>query len=98
MTHDRPVSRRSFLKGAGAFICLPHLPSLFPRAGGAEDVPPPRRMMFMCVPLGFVPNHDVLDMQPEYHSFCDEGWFPEKAGSDCAFPAVHADLLPHRQH
>jgi hypothetical protein len=98
MSGDRGWSRREFLKGAGAVVGLPFFPSLHAGAAWADAVTVPSRLMFMAVPLGFVPNSWVLELQPEYKPFDKEGWFPEAAGPAYEMPAVHAPLLPHRQH
>jgi hypothetical protein len=52
---SRPLSRRTFLKGAGAALALPHLESM----AATSDTPAekPRRMIAMCNDLGFVPDY-----------------------------------------
>jgi hypothetical protein len=97
-------SRRQFLRGAGTLVGLPFLPSLFTRAlwggepGSPETVAPPRRLLFMCTPMGFVPNEWILKAQPGFQSFAPEGWFPEDDGPGYKLPAVHAALAPYREH
>ncbi len=100
MSQRSRMSRRQFLSGAGTAICLPFFPSLFPRAAWAdgETPPPPRRLMFMCVPLGFVPNQSLLLRTDKRWGFDGEGWFPDDVGSGYKLPAVHAALEPYREH
>jgi hypothetical protein len=94
-------NRREFLKALGASIGLPFFPSLFPRSAWADGgtspdgVTPPRRLMFMAVPLGFVPNEPSTAL-----GFGDAaiGWLPHDDGADYQLPSVHADLQPYRQH
>jgi len=90
-------SRREFLKGAGVAIGLPFFPSLFPRTAWADSVRPPARMMFMCVPLGFVPNKSIGNL-PAYEAIGSKGWFPEEEGQQYKMPEVHASLEPYREH
>ena len=61
------ANRRKFLKAAGVTLALPALDAFAPRlARGAAAVPPRRRMVCICAPLGFHPDH----------------FFPAKAGRD----------------
>src|SRR4051812_46638785 len=53
------MSRRKFLRGVGACVALPTLPSLWPRLSQAADMAPstaaagvPRRMAFVTIPNG----------------------------------------------
>jgi hypothetical protein len=93
-------NRRQFLRSAGVAIGLPFFPSLFPRTAWAEAVTPPTRLMFMAVPLGFVPNRGILGNEgtgvkdPKYYN----AWFPEEDGAKYKMPAVHAGLEPYREH
>jgi hypothetical protein len=51
---SQPLNRRTFLRGAGAVLALPHLESMATAADtGTEN---PRRMIAMCNDLGFVPD------------------------------------------
>jgi hypothetical protein len=53
----RHLSRRTLLKGAGASLALPLLDAMMPafaRTAAAEEVP--RRMVAICVDLGFLPD------------------------------------------
>jgi hypothetical protein len=88
-------SRREFLKGAGVVLGLPFFPSLFPGKAWADGVRPPTRLMFMSVPLGFVPKQNTWS--PELNAG-NEGWWPEGAGADFKLPPVHGDLQPYREH
>jgi len=96
-------SRRQFLHGAGVAIGLPFFPSLFPRAlwgddaNPPENVKPPLRLMFMCVPLGFVPNKYLFDCHP-FQEAGSTGWFPTADGQLTKMPDVHASLEPYREH
>lgn len=47
------MQRRTFLRGSGAFLALPLLPTLT-RSQGAET---PRRLIAMCNDLGFIPDY-----------------------------------------
>jgi len=90
-------SRRGFLKGAGVAIGLPFFPSLFPSTAWADGVKPPVRLMFMCVPLGFVPNKSLLNV-PIFEAIGSKGWFPEEDGPQYKMPDVHTGLEPYREH
>ncbi|MBA3845128.1 MAG: DUF1552 domain-containing protein [Planctomycetes bacterium] len=96
-------SRRRFLRAAGVAIGLPFLPSLFSGsawAGGDDPQPearPPQRLMFMSVPLGFVPNKSLFDCKG-FEEAGSTGWFPEDAGPLTRMPEVHASLEPYREH
>ncbi len=52
--HFNPFSRRYFLRGVGASLCLPFLPSLMPRAYAA--VTGPRRYVQLIAPFGHFPE------------------------------------------
>lgn len=63
----RALSRRSFLRGAGAALALPLLDAMVPAfARGEEREPSPRRMIAICNDLGFMP----------------EFFFPEREGAE----------------
>jgi len=67
--HTRaPLSRRTFLRGAGAAIALPWLEAMAPRTAFARGAgaAPPLRFAFL-----FVPNGKWMD-----------GWTPEREGAD----------------
>jgi len=94
---ERGWGRRSFLKAAGVVIGLPFFPSLFPRTAWADGVKPPMRLMFMCVPLGFVPNKSLFNC-PDFEAAGSKGWFPDEDGPLNKMPEVHASLEPYREH
>jgi hypothetical protein len=110
MTTQPGWNRRRFLRAAGVAIALPFFPSLFPRSawaadGDPADVPPPVRLMFCSVPLGFVPSvgdQDGLDGQGTARDQKligeSDGWFPKEDGPDYQLPNVHAALAPYREH
>lgn len=89
---SRPVSRRFFLRGTGATLALPALPSLTnamlsirglaaeDRPAGAPDSPANARR-FCCV---FFPNG--VSLPPEEHPLHrDWHWFPHETGPDYRF-------------
>jgi hypothetical protein len=92
--------RRSFLRGAGSAIGLPFFPSLFPQTAWADRVKPPPRLLFMAVPLGFVPNKGILGNEGgiSRDPLAYNTWFPEEIGPGYKMPAVHAALEPYRKH
>ncbi len=55
------------------------------------------RMIFMCVPLGFVPNKYLFDCHG-FEEAGSKGWFPEQDGPLTRMPEVHASLEPYREH
>jgi len=55
LTLNRPLNRRTLLKGAGAMLALPQLESMASTANGNTESP--RRMIAMCNDLGFVPGY-----------------------------------------
>ena len=61
-----PLSRRIFLKAAGATLALPFLESMLPNLGAAAAPPPPRRFVGMMTNMGIMP----------------EFFFPKAAGAD----------------
>src|SRR4051812_19470050 len=65
-----PLSRRTFLRGAGVCLALPLLEAMLPAriraAGNAAAVTSPRRILAINVPLGFIP----------------EKFFPAQTGAD----------------
>ncbi len=62
-----PLSRRTFLRGAGATLALPFLESMMPRLGHAAAAPePPRRFVGMMTNMGILPDY----------------FFPTKEGRD----------------
>jgi hypothetical protein len=98
MTHQ-PMSRRRFLKGLGVAIALPYFPSIAPRSksGSPDGAKPPARLMFMCVPLGFIPNQSLFKC-PDFVRVGAKGWLPDEDGPLTTLPEVHASLQPYKEH
>ena len=77
------LSRRTFLRGAGAVIGLPFLDAMVPalgRAAGAARTPP-TRLCYVYVPNGMVMRD----------------WTPAAAGRDFAFTPILKPLEPFRE-
>ena len=74
----RPLSRRTFLRGAGAAIGLPLLDAMRPARAAAAAAKPPVRAAFL-----YFPNGAWLD-----------GWIPKQAGPDYELPFSLAPLEP----
>jgi hypothetical protein len=81
------LSRRRFLRGLGACVALPALPSLLPRVGQAADVlesasisaaKAPQRMAFVTIPNGVNLDH----------------WWPKGDGKDFQLAATMEPLAP----
>lgn len=81
--HDS-FSRRKFLRGAGAAIALPAMASLMPReAFAARKVLAPKRMAFVYVPNGAIP----------------EAWWPAgEGGADFALSPTLSPLSKVHKH
>jgi hypothetical protein len=68
-----PLSRRTFLRGAGATLALPFLESMMPRLGHAAAAPePPRRFVGMMTNMGILPDYffpktDGRDYESTYY-------------------------------
>jgi hypothetical protein len=63
------IPRRTFLRGTGVCLALPLLEAMLPRssrASGAAEIAPPRRLVAINVPLGFIPTN----------------FFPEQSGAN----------------
>src|SRR5687768_1212970 len=82
------ISRRCFLRGAGAALALPFLYSMLaPCARAAESASPlapgatPRRMFGICNNLGLLPEH----------------FFPQGSGRDYT-PSRYLKLLEAHRH
>jgi hypothetical protein len=77
----RELSRRTFLRGAGAALGLPLLEAMTPRAFGATaKAAPPVRMSCMYFPNGM----------------WEKDWIPAKAGADYELPFALQPLAPHK--
>ncbi len=79
------LSRRHFIRGAGAAIALPLLDSMIPTAFGqlakaALPKAPPLRLSFVYVPNGIVMKN----------------WTPATEGADFALPTILEPLAPFR--
>jgi hypothetical protein len=100
MAEHRSLTRRRFLRAAGVAIALPFLPSLFPASARAEEPPeqriPPRRLIFLSVPLGFIPNPWIARGDFGRSGLFPHSWLPETDGADYELPAAHESLAPYR--
>jgi hypothetical protein len=78
------LSRRTFLRGAGAVVGLPFLDAMVPALGWAQNAQPqpPVRLGFVYVPNGMV--------MPS--------WTPGKQGTDFSFTPILKPLEPYRDH
>jgi hypothetical protein len=78
------LSRRTFLRGAGALIGLPFLDAMVPALGWADGAarPAPTRLCFVYVPNGMVM----------------ENWTPAAQGRDFAFTPILRPLERFREH
>src|ERR1700710_1289383 len=66
-----PLSRRTFLRAAGATLALPFLESMMPQLGHAAAAPePPRRFVGLMTNMGILPDF----------------FFPKKEGRDYDLP------------
>src|SRR5262245_16709412 len=74
-----PLSRRTFLRGAGAMLGLPLLDAMLPAVGAAPAATrAPVRMTFLYFPNGV----------------WQEGWIPQRTGSDFDLPFSLTPLAP----
>ena len=76
----RPLSRRRFLSGAGAFLALPLLGSFTPVFGREKAAAPPQRMLLISNNLGVLPTQ----------------FFPTQTGRDYAASPYLATLAAFR--
>src|SRR5262245_7434747 len=75
----KPLSRRTFLRGAGAALALPWLDAMLPRAARAGSAPaPPARLACLFFPNGV----------------WQKAWIPEKTGADYDLPFSLEPLAP----
>jgi hypothetical protein len=79
MAHS-PLSRRTFLKGAGFALALPLLEGMSPAIGADEKKKVPRRLVGLETNMGILPQY----------------FFPEKAGTDYAPTQYLEKLAAHR--
>lgn len=75
-----PLSRRSFLRGAGVSVALPFLDAMWPRYAAAAQFTPPRRIVAVCASLGIY--------APDF--------FPKEAGAGYQMPAYLDVIKEHR--
>ena len=83
-TSEVPVSRRSFLRGAGVLAALPFLETVAPsvvRAGSRVPVKPPVRFGIYTVTGGTV----------------SESWVPQELGNLGKLPSILRTLEPHKE-
>ena len=80
---NQPISRRTILRGIGATVALPWLEAMMPKAlaGGPAAAAQPKRMAFIYVPNGVIP----------------QDWTPRTEGTDFDLPSILAPLQAHRQ-
>src|SRR4051812_23467201 len=79
----RPLSRRTFLRGAGALIALPYLDAMSPIAFAATSRAAEKvtRMMYVYAPSGMMPS----------------AWTPAGAGTDFEFSRILKPLERFRK-
>jgi hypothetical protein len=75
-----PLSRRTFLRAAGATLALPFLESMMPGLGHAATPEPTRRFVGMMMNMGILPEY----------------FFPQKEGRDYDLPYYLDLLKAHR--
>jgi hypothetical protein len=78
MIGDRALSRRTFLRGAGAAIALPLLDAMLPESAFAAAKAPPVRMAFLFVANGLI----------------KDGWTPQTEGTDYVMPSSLEAMKP----
>lgn len=90
-----PLSRRTFLRGAGATLALPFLESMMPRLGHAAATPePPRRFCGMMTNMGilpdfFFPKNEGRDYESTYYlDFLKEHRADMTIFSGASYPGV----------
>ncbi len=76
-----PLSRRSFLRGAGVALALPALDAMLPRIATAAAGPAPRRMVAIQTNMGILPQH----------------FFPKEAGKAYTLTPYLDILKAHRE-
>jgi hypothetical protein len=77
-----PLSRRTFLRGAGTVLALPLLDAMVPAFGADPARTAPRRMVAIETNMGILPQF----------------FFPEKVGRDYELSPYLQRLAPHRQN
>ena len=74
------IGRRRFLRGGGASLLLPALPSAMPRAAWSDPLSPPKRVIYYYVPNGF----DMASL------------LPSTTGPSWTMPTMMQALAPHQ--
>ncbi|MEQ8279559.1 MAG: DUF1552 domain-containing protein [Deltaproteobacteria bacterium] len=74
------VNRRTMLRGVGASLALPFLPSLLPKRAWAQAATPPKRLLYYYVPNGMLRAK----------------WTPAQTGPDYALTELLAPLARHK--
>jgi len=82
LSRNNPLSRRTFLRGAGVAMGLPLLGAMEPAIATAAAPAVPRRMIAIETNMGILPQF----------------FFPEKAGRDYALSPYLERLAPHRKN
>ncbi len=75
-----PLSRRTFLRAAGATLALPFLESMMPGLGQATEPEPPRRFVGMMTNMGILPEY----------------FFPKNTGREYDLPYYLELMKAHR--
>jgi hypothetical protein len=78
---NRPLSRRTLLRGLGAAMSLPLLDAMVPAFASPSRSAAPLRLAFIYVPNGVLMNQ----------------WTPSAVGRDFDLPRILAPLAPHRE-
>ncbi|MCO6457392.1 MAG: DUF1552 domain-containing protein [Pirellulaceae bacterium] len=76
-----PLSRRTFLRGAGVTLALPLLDAMRPAFGADSNSPPPRRLVAIETNMGILPQY----------------FFPEDRGPDYTLSPYLQRLAAHRR-
>jgi hypothetical protein len=79
---NKPLSRRTMLRGLGAAISLPLLDAMVPAFASPSTAAAPLRLAFI-----YVPNGILMDQ-----------WTPVTVGPDFELPRILAPLAPHREN
>ena len=78
---NKPLSRRTILRGLGAAVSLPLLDAMVPAFASPSPAAAPLRLAFI-----YVPNGILMDQ-----------WTPLAEGPDFELPRILAPLAPHRE-
>src|SRR5690348_9803005 len=80
-TRSAPLSRRTFLRGAGVCLALPLLEAMLPARAAAAEAAVPRRLVAVETNMGILPQF----------------FFPEKAGTGYALTPYLEKLAKLRE-